>query len=62
MTTQGSVDDFRYLMPRLLQGIVEESYSFNPEILFGKLLYAKWLSWPEAVLKGLDRDADKSVR
>src|ERR1700761_6105655 len=37
MTTQGSIDDFRYLLPRLLQGIAEEPYSYNPEIFFGKL-------------------------
>jgi hypothetical protein len=47
MTTQGSVDDFRYLLPRLFQGITEEAYSYNPEILFGKLKYAKWMTWPE---------------
>jgi hypothetical protein len=46
MTTQGSVDDFRYLLPRLFQGIAEETYSYNPEILFGKLNYAKWRDWP----------------
>jgi hypothetical protein len=45
--TQGSVNDFRYLLPRLLQGIAEEQCGCNPEILFGKLSYAKWLTWPE---------------
>jgi hypothetical protein len=47
MTTQGSLDEFRYLMPRLFQGVAEEPYSYNPEILFGKLNYAKWMSWHE---------------
>jgi hypothetical protein len=47
ITTQGSVNDFRYLLPRLLQGIAEEQCGCNPEILFGKLSYAKWLTWPE---------------
>ncbi len=47
MTTQGTVDDFRYLLPRLFQGIVEEEYGYNPESLFGKLVYAKWFSWPQ---------------
>jgi len=47
MTTQGTVEDFRYLLPRLFQGIAEEDYGYNPEILFGKLAYAKWLSWPQ---------------
>jgi hypothetical protein len=47
MTTQGSVDDFRYLLPRLFHGITAEQYDYNPEILFGKLSYAEWLQWPQ---------------
>jgi len=47
LTTQGSINDFRYLLPRLLQGISEEPCGCNAEILFGKLDYAKWLTWPE---------------
>ncbi len=47
MTTQGSINDFRYLLPRLFQGITEEEYTYNPEILFDKLEYAKWMTWPE---------------
>src|SRR5262249_21208794 len=46
LTTQGSTDDFRYLLPRLMQGIAQEPCECNPEILFGKLRYAKWLTWP----------------
>lgn len=45
ISTQGSVDDFRYFLPRLLQGIAEQEYAFNPEILFGKLSYANWTTW-----------------
>jgi hypothetical protein len=47
MTTQGSVSDFRYLLPRLFQGVTEEEYSYPCEMLFIKLDYAKWLTWPE---------------
>lgn len=47
MTTQGSVDDFRYLLPRLFEGVTQESSVVSLEILFGKLKYAKWLSWPD---------------
>ena len=47
ITTQGSVNDFRYLLPRLLQGIAEEQCGCNPEIFFGKLSCAEWLTWPE---------------
>jgi len=46
MTTQGSVDDFRHFLPRLFQGAAEEEFAYNLEILFGKLGYAKWLTWP----------------
>jgi len=47
MTTQGSLNDFRYLLPRLFQGITEEEYGYNPETLFCKLDYAKWITWPK---------------
>jgi hypothetical protein len=45
MTTQGSVDDFRYFLPRIFQGAAEEEFENSLEILFGKLSYAKWLTW-----------------
>jgi hypothetical protein len=45
MTTQGTCEDFRYLLPRLFQGIAKEPYGYNPEILFSKLSYAKWMDW-----------------
>jgi len=47
MTTQGSVDDFRYFLPRLFESAAEEEFAYNLEILFGKLTYAKWLAWPK---------------
>src|ERR1700759_162947 len=46
MTTQGSVDDFRYLLPRLFESVTGEPLACNPESLFGKLSYAKWSTWP----------------
>ena len=53
MTTQGSVSDFKYFLPRLLEGIAQESYRYNPEILFGKLRYGKWLTWDEEEITGV---------
>jgi hypothetical protein len=53
MTTQGSLDDFRYFLPRLLEGIAEEKYSYNPEILFGKLSYANWITWKADEVKAV---------
>jgi hypothetical protein len=47
ITTQGLVDDFRYLLPRILEGIAEQPFGCNPEILFGKLKCADWLTWSE---------------
>jgi hypothetical protein len=46
MTTQGSVDDFRYLLPRLFEVVSQCDLCVDPEILFGKLEHAKWLNWP----------------
>jgi hypothetical protein len=54
ITTQGTVNDFRYLLPRLLQGIAEEPCGCNPEILFGKLSYAKWQTWPEDEIEAVN--------
>jgi len=53
ITTQGSVDDFKYLLPRLVQGITEEPCGCNPEILFGKLRIAQWLKWPEDEIRAV---------
>jgi hypothetical protein len=53
MTTQGSTKDFKYFLPRLLQGIAEETYSYNPEILFGKLSNGKWLTWEQSEIKAI---------
>jgi len=47
MSTQGSVDNFRYFLPRLFQGITEEPTDATSEILFGKLSCAGWKSWPD---------------
>jgi len=53
MTTQGSVEDFKYFLPRLLDGIARERYGFNPEMLLGKLKYAKWHNWDEEELNAV---------
>ena len=53
ITTQGSVDDFKYLLPRLMQGISEKPCGCNPEILFGKLRTAKWLTWQEDEIRAV---------
>jgi hypothetical protein len=45
--TIGSEQDFRYLLPRILDIAVHEPENFiNPEIVLGKLKLANWASWP----------------
>jgi hypothetical protein len=41
MTTQGTLDDFRYFLPRLFEAIVTDLDGICPEVLFGKLRYAE---------------------
>jgi len=53
MTTQGSVNDFKYFLPRLLEGITQETYRYDPEILFGKLRYGKWLTWDDTEIRAI---------
>jgi hypothetical protein len=51
--TQGSTDDFRYMLPRLFEGVVRHNYPVDPEILFHKLRYGKWLTWPHEEIEAL---------
>jgi len=45
--TIGSVEDFRYLLPRILEvSAFEPENANNPEIVLGKLSLAGWQSWP----------------
>jgi hypothetical protein len=46
ISTWGTVEQFKYLLPRLFQLIVEEGFGFNPEILFGKPRYGEVALWP----------------
>ncbi|HEY2859600.1 MAG TPA: hypothetical protein VGJ21_14365 [Terracidiphilus sp.] len=55
MSTQGSVEDFKYFLPRLFEGIVQEPYGYDPEILFGKLRYGSWLTWDFGEILALRR-------
>lgn len=48
MTTWGEIHHFKYFLPRLLELSLENLYELNfPEVLFGKLEYAQWKTWPE---------------
>lgn len=46
--TVGSLDDFKYFLPRILELSVNEEFLWpNPEVVFGKLQLADWEQWPE---------------
>ena len=46
--TVGSLDDFKYFLPRILELSVNERFSWpDPEVVFGKLKLADWENWPE---------------
>lgn len=47
MTTQGSADDFRYFLPRLLELTAEGLLPVEPWVILGKLVYAGWSAWPK---------------
>jgi hypothetical protein len=47
LLTSGSVADFRYFLPRLLELSIQEGISaYNLELLLGKLRLAEWQTWP----------------
>ncbi len=47
MTTWGTEDDFKHLLPRLLELLAQHGNDLNDvEVVLGKLSYARWLSWP----------------
>jgi hypothetical protein len=47
ISTWGTVDQFKYLLPRLFELVVTE-FRYNPEILFKKPRYGGLDSWPPA--------------
>lgn len=47
LLTIGSRDDFRYMLPRLLDISLHDAHWWpNREVLLGKLALAEWQSWP----------------
>lgn len=49
MTTWGDVDDFKHFLPRLFEiQTFSPTWAMDSEVLFGKLDYGHWLTWPEA--------------
>lgn len=49
LTTWGTENDFKHFLPRLFELVTEEegiAYEIDLAILFGKLEYAHWNTWP----------------
>lgn len=46
ISTWGTVEQFKYLLPRLFELVVDEGFGYNPEILFKKPRYGNFVSWP----------------
>ena len=54
MTTWGDVNDFKHFFPRLLEFYpFIGDYYIDPPIVFDKLTYGNWRSWPEAEQKAV---------
>lgn len=45
LTTWGTVDGFKHYLPRLLE-LTKAEDGLAPRVVFGKLEYARWTSWP----------------
>jgi hypothetical protein len=46
--TVGSLADFKYFLPRMLELSVKNEFSWpTPEVMLGKLKLANWYEWPE---------------
>lgn len=46
--TVGSLADFKYFLPRMVELSVKEEFSWpTPEVMLGKLKLADWYDWPE---------------
>jgi hypothetical protein len=46
--TVGSLADFKYFLPRMIELSVKEEFSWpTPEVMLGKLKLADWYDWPE---------------
>jgi hypothetical protein len=48
MTTWGTVDDFKHFLPRLFELTAAFQCPYEEYIVFGKLNYGQWRTWPPA--------------
>jgi len=58
LTTWGTKNDFKHFLPRLFELVPEPegiTWELDIEVLFGKLRYGKWETWPEGEQKAIRR-------
>ncbi len=56
MTTWGGLRHFKHFLPRLLELTINHRDDFlDLAVVFGKLRYAQWKSWPRAEFDATDR-------
>ena len=58
LSTWGDENDFRHFLPRLFELVTEPegiTYEVDIEVLFGKLRYGKWKTWPEIEQEAIRR-------
>jgi hypothetical protein len=46
LTTWGTLRDFKYYLPRILELFTRRTLSVDDFVVAGKLAYAKWTTWP----------------
>jgi hypothetical protein len=54
MTTMGTVGDFKYFLPRILE-LIAAGLPVDLPIVLGKLPYAKWETWPAVEIEACVR-------
>ena len=57
LTTVGTVEDFRYFLPRLVELALGDQLETDRPVLFGKPAYGQWRTWPAAEQLALERFA-----
>jgi hypothetical protein len=62
ISTWGTVEQFKYLLPRLFELVTYEGFGYDPEILFKKPRYGDFPSWPEIEQQALHAYCDSLWR
>jgi hypothetical protein len=55
MTTWGNVDDFKHFLPRLFELTAAFQSPYEEYVVFGKLDYGRWRTWPPAEIAAIEQ-------